>query len=295
MLDALLVDLAGKNKNKKVIYPDIDDPRVFSAISELIKTWEFPVICGKSHEIEKYGDMVAMWLECHEVPDDMENEIFAAMKLASGEVDGFVGGNISTTSDIVKALIKNVGSLPGISRISSHFLLWRWDEMLLYSDAGIQIDPSAEQIAEIGLVTIKCAVNYNMQPRVAMLSFSTAGSGWDHHKALKMREATKLLQEKLKSTEHADIPVEWEIQFDAAYIPEIGAQKNPDSKLTLPANVFIFPDLDSANIAYKITQRLGWFTALWPIIQWLARPGNDLSRWCSIEDIIATHHITKNS
>lgn len=293
-LQELLKNLAEKNKDKKIIYPDIDDDRVFDAVSELLNNGESPVICGKGDELERYRELIDTWLQYFTVPEDIENEIFAAKKLAGWEVDGFLGGNITTTWGIVKALIKNVGSLEWIKRLSSHFLFGKEQEMFLYSDGGIQIDPSVEQLAEIWYLTVQSGLNYGFNPKVAMLSFSTAGSWGQHEKALKVREATKLLKQKLQDKWLWDIPLEWEIQFDAALIPEIGLRKNPETTLREPANVFIFPDLDSGNIAYKITERLGWATALWPILQWLAKPANDLSRGCSVEDIIAMHHITKN-
>ena len=294
-LTQLLKNLSQKNKNHKIIYPDIADERVFQAITKLKALWENPVICWKSEELEKYQELIDAWLEYFEVPEDTQNEIFAAQKLAAWEGDWFLGGNITTTSDIVRALIKNIGSSEGIKRLSSHFIFWKWDEdIFLFSDWGIQIDPNPEQLAEIGFLTIQSALKYGMTPRVAMLSFSTAWSWGEHEKVLKVREATKLLRQKLGQAWLWDIPLEWEIQFDAALIPEIGLRKNSETTLREPANVFIFPDLDSANIAYKITERLGWATALWPTLQWLAKPANDLSRGCSIEDIIAMHHITKN-
>ena len=293
-LEELLKNLRNKNKEKRIIYPDISDERVLQAITELISEWENPVICGSGEELEKYREFIDQGLVYYEVPENERNEVYAAQKLAAWEVDGFLWWNITTTSDIVRALIKNVGSAQWVKRLSSHFLFGRESEIFLYSDGGIQIDPTIEQLAEIGLLTIQSAIKYGMTPRVAMLSFSTAGSGGEHERVLKVREATKLLRESLKQEKLWDISLEWEIQFDAALVPEIGQRKNPQTTLTQAANVFIFPDLDSANIGYKITERLGWAMALGPTLQWLAKPANDLSRWCSVEDIIAMHHITKN-
>ncbi len=293
-LTQLLKNLSEKNKEYKIIYPDIDDERIFQAVSKLKDAWENPVICWKSDELERYKKLIDEGLEYFKVPDEIENEVFAAKKLADGEVDWFLWGNITTTSGIVKALIKNVGSAQGVKRLSSHFLFGREEELFLYSDWGIQIDPTVEQLAEIWLLTVQSALKYGIEPRVAMLSFSTAWSWGEHEKVLKVREATDLLRNKLQDEGLWDIPIEWEIQFDAALIPEIGLRKNPKTTLKEPANVFIFPDIDSGNIAYKITERLGWAVALGPTLQWLAKPANDLSRGCSVEDIVAMHHITKN-
>lgn len=293
-LETILSELSWKNKDKKIIYPDIVWETIFDAISQLFSSGENPVICGKKTELVPYQELISRGLEYFQVPEGDQNEVFAAQKLASWVVDWFLGGNITTTSDIVRALIKNVGSKDGISRISSHFLFGKDNDTFLFADSGIQVDPTAEQLAEIGLLTVQQALIYGVHPRVALLSFSTAGSGGDHPKALKMREATELLRKLLQENNLAHIPVEWEIQFDAALIPEIGKKKNSNTTLTQKANVFLFPDLDSGNIAYKIAQYLGGYEALGPIIQWLAKPGNDLSRGASSQDIIAMHHITKN-
>ena len=294
MLEELLQKLQHTNKQTKIIYPDIHDQRMLRAIMQLQKQWEAPVICWKKSELTLYCDFIAAWWEYFEVPDEEDNVVVAAQNLTQGQVDWFVGWNISATSDVVRALIKNVWSLDWISRISSHFLMWKDEEILLFSDAWIQVDPTSEQLSEIWYLTAISAIKYGIQPRIAMLSFSTAGSWWDYHSAVKVREAAKILQERLKREKREDIIVEGEIQFDAAFVPEIWKRKNPKTNLLEPANVFIFPDLDSANIAYKITQRLAGYTAIGPIIQWLAKPANDLSRGCSTEDIIAMHHITKN-
>ncbi|MDA9129363.1 phosphate acyltransferase [Candidatus Gracilibacteria bacterium] len=294
-LTQLLKNLSKKNKTHKIIYPDIADNRVFEVVSQLRDMGENPVICGKADELKAYRELIDNGLEYYEVPASEKNEVFAAQKLKSGEIDGFLGGNITTTSGIVRALIKNVGSAQGVKRLSSHFIFGKEQgEIFLFSDGGIQIDPNATELAEIGFLTIESALKYGMTPRVAMLSFSTTGSGGEHTKVLKIREATKLLRQKLLDEGLGDIPLEGEIQFDAAFIPEIGLRKNPKTTLTKPANVFIFPDIDSGNIAYKITERLGGAVALGPTLQGLAKPANDLSRGCSVEDIIAMHHITKN-
>lgn len=293
-IDDILEQLSHKNKQQKIIYPDIDDQRVFDAVKKLIASWDTPVICWKVKQLERYKEFIDTGLGYYTVPEDQENEVFAAKLLSQGEVDGFVAGNISTSGAVVKALIKNVSTQENISRISSHFLFWKGDDVFLYSDWGIQIDPSVEQLAEIAYLTIQSAFRYGIEPRVAMLSFSTAWSWWNHEKVLKVREATQILKKRLSDEGITNIPVEWEIQFDAALIPEIWQRKNPNTQLKKPANVFIFPDLNSANIAYKITERLGNALAIGPLIQWLNRPGNDLSRGCSVEDIIAAHHITKN-
>ncbi len=295
-LHSILEEYRILNRDKKIIFPDIDDQRVFDALSELLKNGDTPVICGNASQKERYDTLIDQWLTYFEVPEGEKNEVFAAQKLASWEVDGFLWGNTSSSSDIARALIKNLWTAPGISRASSYFLFGKDDqEVFLYADCWFQIDPSPEELAEITLLTVQNALKYGIKPRVAMLSFSTAWSGGSHPKVIKVREATQKAKELLREKGLGDVLIEWEIQFDAAIIPEIWYTKNPQTTLREPANVFIFPDLDAGNIAYKITQRLAWYTALWPILQWFAAPANDLSRGCSVEDIVQMYHITKNS
>ncbi len=297
MWTSLIQTLAGTNTHKKIIYPDIDDSVIYEAISTLHKNGESPVVCGTNTQLERYTQLIDNGLQYISVWEWESPKTVAAEKLADGTVDGYVWGNISSTNDIIRTLIQYIGSSDGIDRISSHFLLIHATETLVYADAGIQIDPTAEDLAEIAFLTLKNAIAYGLQPRLAFLSFSTHGSGGDTDADIvKIRRAKTLLEQQLTQTPltQTPIPIEGEIQFDAAYVPEIGEKKYPNTALTQKANVYIFPDLNSANIAYKITEQLWGYQAIWPIIQWLKKPWNDLSRWCSSDDIIAMHHITKN-
>ncbi len=282
------------HKDREILYPDIADSRLHEVMRRLLETWEHPVICGKQSDIASYASLVEQWLKYYEVSDTDDVLQVASQLVWEWKFYGCVAGNTSTTREVIRNYIKNIWVAQDIERISSYFLFLRDQEYFIYADAGIQINPSAEELAEIGYLTIQSARMYDMSPRVAFLSFSTAGSWGDTPEIRKVQEATELLQKRIQTENIDDVIIEGEIQFDAAYIPEIGKQKHPNTQLIEPANIFIFPNLESANIAYKITERLWWYQAIWPIIQWLKHPANDLSRGCSVDDIILMHHITKN-
>lgn len=209
--------------------------------------------------------------------------IHAALLVRSGHADGTVGGAVATTSDVVRAALQVIGTAPDTTLVSSFFLMFPPDDTgraMLYADCGLVIDPDADDLAAIAASS---AVSFRAlmgdDPRLAMLSFSTKGSA-RHAAVTKMAEATARVR-----AAHPDLPVDGELQFDAAFVPSVGAAKAPGSAVAGTANVMIFPDLDAGNIAYKITQRLGGYTAIGPVLQGLAKPANDLSRGCVAEDV----------
>jgi len=216
---------------------------------------------------------------------------FGTMMIKAGLVDGLVAGAIHSTAETVRPALQIIKAAKGIKTISSLFFMIKGETAYLYADCGVVEQPNAEQLSDIALTTAITAKQFGIEPKVAMLSYSTKGSAasTDTEKVI---EATKLAQAKIKARFGDSIPVDGELQFDAAYVPKVAAQKCPDSPLKGSANVFIFPDLDAGNIAYKITQRLAKFEAYGPILQGLARPMNDLSRGCSSDDIVATVAIT---
>ena len=212
--------------------------------------------------------------------------VYAAMLVRQGHAAGTVGGAVATTSDVVRTALQVIGKAPDAAMVSSFFLMYppksatNHARAMLYSDCGLVIDPSALELAAIAAASAtSCRALMRREPKIAMLSFSTKGSA-RHDKVSKVTEALTLLQ-----ADHPDLQADGELQFDAAFVPAVGASKAPGSDVAGQANVMIFPNLDAGNIGYKITQRLGGYSAIGPVLQGLAAPANDLSRGCVAEDV----------
>lgn len=220
--------------------------------------------------------------------------VFANMLVAEGKVDGSVAGAVHTTADVVRTAIQLIGTAPGTSLVSSFFLValdkphHPMQGGLIYTDCGLVINPTSEELVDIARAGSRSAQQLlGEEPRVAMLSFSTAGSGGKHPDVEKVQRAVALL-----AAAEPDLKLDGEVQFDAAMVPSIATRKLPDSKLKGRANVLVFPNLDAGNIGYKITERIGGAMVVGPLLQGLRRPANDLSRGADTPDIVNAIAVT---
>ncbi|MBD1502991.1 phosphate acetyltransferase [Weissella cibaria] len=211
---------------------------------------------------------------------------FGTMLVYLEVADGMVSGATHPTGDTVRPALQIIKTAPGSSRISGAFVMQRGDERYIFADAAINIDIDAQTMAEIAVQSANTAKVFGIDPKVAMLSFSTKGSA-KAPQVDKVAEATQLAK-----TAAPELAIDGELQFDAAFVESVAAAKAPESEVAGHANVFVFPDLQSGNIGYKIAQRLGGFEAIGPVLQGLAKPISDLSRGANEEDVYKVAIIT---
>ncbi len=296
--------------NKRIVFPEALDERVLTAASMLSKEEIIlPVLIGNAASVKEkaaqlmldisgckiidpnkyheFENMVAVFVErrkgkatekaAREILQD-EN-YFGTMLVYLNKADGLVSGAVHSTSDTVRPALQLIKTKAGIKKTSGVFIMTREEEKYVFADCAINISPDAADLAEIAVESAVTARLFNIEPRVAMLSFSTKGSAVSE-------ETEKVVAGlELAKTKNPALVVDGELQFDAAFVPGVAEKKAPDSMLKGKANVFIFPNLEAGNIGYKIAQRLGGFEAVGPILQGLNQPVNDLSRGCSAEDV----------
>ena len=221
--------------------------------------------------------------------------VFGPLMIKAGDADGEIAGAINATGDVLRPALQYVKTLPGVSVVSGvFFMLFKNKEIgdngiLVFADCAVMPDPDERQLAEIAVTSAKTAKAIaNIEPRIAMLSFSTKGSA-KHPLVTKVANATQIAREMAP-----ELLIDGEMQLDAALVEEVGQLKSPGSKVAGKANILVFPGLESANIGYKLVQRLAGAEAIGPILQGMAAPINDLSRGCSVSDIVNMVAITAN-
>ena len=306
---------------KVIVLPEGEEPRVIKAAEMIAKEGFVKVIILGDTEVIKQkcpdADLTGVTVINHRKSDKLpefanylyelrkakgltleqaqqlvkDEMYFGVMMVKLGLADGMVGGAIHATSDLLRPALQIIKTQPGVKAVSGFFLFNNENrkdlQQMLYADCGVTPAPTVEELADIAVCSYNSAKLFlKEQPKVAMLSFSTKGSA-KHPSVQKMIDATNLVLEK-----YPDMPIDGELQFDAAVLPSVGKLKCPGSPVAGEANVFVFPDLNAGNISYKITQRLGGYEAYGPVCQGIAKPVNDLSRGCTSEDIVGVVAIT---
>lgn len=310
IIDKLKQQITGKGL--KIVFPEMHDERILTAAIKLCKEGLInPILIGNAKDIPKKFDvslceiidpltykdfdkMVDSFVlrrkgktTTEEAKKILLNEnYFGTMLVYMNKADGLVSGATRSTGETVRPALQIIKTKPGISRTFGYFLMIKGEEKYIFADCAINPNPTAEQLAEFAIESAKAAEMYGIIPKVSLLSFSTNGSA-ETDESKKVALATKIAIESNSGYE-----IDGEMQFDAAIVPSVGLKKYPNSKVAGKANTFIFPDLNSGNIGYKIAQRLGNFEAMGPILAGLNSPVNDLSRGCNAEDVYNTSIIT---
>ncbi|MDR6744722.1 phosphate acetyltransferase [Staphylococcus epidermidis] len=320
LLSVLQDKLSGKNV--KIVLPEGEDERVLIAATQLQKTdYVSPIVLGNGDNIKSLASKHALDLTQIEIIDPATSELkdelvdafverrkgkatkeqavelldnvnyFGTMLVYTGKAEGLVSGAAHSTGDTVRPALQIIKTKPGVSRTSGIFFMIKGDEQYIFGDCAINPELDAQGLAEIAVESAKSAQSFGMDPKVAMLSFSTKGSAKSDD-VTKVQEALKLAQEKAEANQLEHVVIDGEFQFDAAIVPSVAEKKAPGAKIQGDANVFVFPSLEAGNIGYKIAQRLGGYDAVGPVLQGLNSPVNDLSRGCSTEDVYNLSIIT---
>ena len=311
-----LTELARAAK-KKIALPEGNEPRTVCAAAKVAEqNIAIPVLFGNKDEIlevaksqgvtlganvefidpeatrNKYVARLVELRKSKGMTEEMalkmleDNVALATMMIENNELDGLVSGAVHTTANTIRPPLQIIKTAPGAKLVSAIFFMLMPEQVYIYGDCALNIDPSAEEISEIAIQSADTAKAFGIDPRVAMVTYSTMNSGKGADVDL-MREATELVRQK-----RPDILVDGPLQYDAAVMPEVAAQKAPGSPVAGKATVFIFPDLNTGNIAYKAVQRSAKLVSIGPMLQGMKKPVNDLSRGALVDDIIYTIAVT---
>lgn len=316
---SLIENLRSKVRASKpeIVFPEGDDARILRAAIRLNEDGDIkPIVLGDKKELEalaekegvKLGNLEILDPANYEAKDEMvkafverrkgkvneeqaaeilkDHNYFGTMLIYMGKAKGLVSGAAHTTADTVRPALQIIKTKEGYKRCSGAFIMLRDEEMYLMADCAINIDLDAEGLAEVAVVSNETARQFGMDPKIAMLSFSTKGSA-SHDRVTMVAEATKMAKEK-----NPEMAIDGELQFDAAFVETVAKKKAPGSEVAGHANVFVFPNIEAGNIGYKIAQRFGGFEAIGPILQGLNAPVNDLSRGCVEDEVYSLAIIT---
>lgn len=317
LFESLKQKISGKGM--RIVFPEATDARILNAVVRLhSEGLVVPILIGNEAEVHKAAENYRFNLDGIEILDpkdyaefdamvdafverrngkateEQAREIltdvnyFGTMLVYMGKADGLVSGAAHSTADTVRPALQIIKTREGVSRTSGAFIMLRGQERYLFADCAINPNPDAQVLSEIAVESARTAEMFDIDPKVAMLSFSTKGSA-SGEQADKVIEATKLAKEQ-----NPDLAIDGELQFDAAFVSAVAQAKAPGSDVAGQAKVFVFPELQAGNIGYKIAQRLGGFEAVGPILQGLNQPISDLSRGCVEEDVYKTAIITAN-
>ena len=304
-------------KNIGIVFPEGNDERILTAVARLAAdNMVKPIVIGKVEEVkslaqnlgltldgvdvldpstyEKMDEVVASFIERRKGKATEEDarkillspNYFGTMLVHMNLAQGLVSGAAHSTADTVRPALQIIKTKEGVRKTSGVFIMVRDEEKYVFADCAINISPDSNDLAEIAIESAETAKMFNMEPRVAMLSFSTKGSA-KSPETERVVEAVRIAKER-----EPNLTLDGEFQFDAAFVPSVAEKKAPGSEIKGDANVFVFPSLEAGNIGYKIAQRLGNFEAVGPILQGLNKPVNDLSRGCSVEDVYKLALIT---